>query len=302
MKVIYTTLFLLSCTFLTKAQPVVQNGNNIPPVGFSAPVSIVASPGSIGSPGANQTWDFSSYTLSPAGNLDVVSPPATPIGASFPTANYGFTLAGTYSFYQYTPTEMIMLASQITTPGVGKDYTPNPKTLMKFPFNYQDSYIETYQTVGNTPNSVTVTYDGYGTLITPNKTYTNVIRVKEDYSGTPDYEWYSLNPLMHIAVFDGDVNMLYLLDAVVNDVQDVNSNTSIVMYPNPTNDQVHISVNSSIENQIQVSLLNMIGQNVYSKNENKNQFTLNIDHLPNGIYFMELKSGKMVWKQKIVKQ
>ena len=67
-------LFIYSIFILSHfifAQPVIQNGNNIPSVGFSAAVT-ATSPTSVGDPGANQVWDFSSLSFISAGTLKLL--------------------------------------------------------------------------------------------------------------------------------------------------------------------------------------------------------------------------------------
>ncbi|MCC7233360.1 MAG: T9SS type A sorting domain-containing protein [Bacteroidia bacterium] len=217
-KLLPVILILISSGAFT--QPVMLNGNNLPAAGNSFNVTVASlSPAGVGSAGANQIWDFSSLTFSQAGTIDVISPAASPIGSSFPTANYCMAFSGTYSFFKTSATDMEVQAWRITQPGFGSDYTPDPRTLLIFPFNFNDSVTDSYQKVGGVQNTVTITYDGYGTLITPTATYNDVVRIRADYgNGLVDYQWCTLAPLFWVAVFDHDSNTLTYVDIMSSGV------------------------------------------------------------------------------------
>lgn len=296
-----TLIAMLALSINAFAQPSIQNGNNIPNVGLNAPVSlIVSSSTDITNGGANHTWDFSPYTFSPAGTLNVISPSSAPMGSSFPSANYAFTFGGTYSFFNVGASKMEVLAWTITSAGSGNDYTPNPRTTLKFPFNFNDTEADTWQKVGGSTNTVTLYYDSYGTLITPNGTYTDVVRIRENYgSGSDDYMWYILNPLTLVAIYDHNTTTLYHIAATQNPLSISNlyttSNNKISVYPNPTKDQINFSV------QTNVQLTNVTGQILAVRN---NVNTLDLSVLPTGIYLLTLtdNNGQVTQRNKIVKE
>jgi hypothetical protein len=53
------------------------------------------------------------------------------------------------------------------------------------------------------------------------------------------------------------------------------------MYPNPANDVLNINAKGVIEN---ISIVNMVGQNVLTVSPNETFSRLNINQLPAGIY------------------
>ena len=276
------------------AQPVIVNGDNIPNPGYSAPVSLGTPSAGVGSGGADQIWDFSTVSFTPVGVIDVIDPATSPIGASFPTSNYAYAFAGNYSFFKFSADKMEVLAYVITTPGIGNDYTPNPRTNLIFPFNYLDSATDTWQKTGESPNSVEITYDGYGTLITPTKTYTDVVRVKEDYGGGGiDYQWYILNPLMSIFIYDHNDNLLYNLDAeqITSGLDNVNTRSSVNIFPNPANNKFNIQLTDLIiENKLTLDLLNIYGQLVTQYEITGQNSSFDIQNLPASVYLFQLRN------------
>jgi hypothetical protein len=75
-----------------------------------------------------------------------------------------------------------------------------------------------------------------------------------------------------------------------------NSN-SITIFPNPATSQLNIQSEVEIE---EITLLNAVGQVVFSKQINDKQAILNTSGFNSGIYFVKLKTGKGVFNKKIV--
>ncbi len=291
-------LLIFSVSFLVlsiSAQPVIINGSNVPAPGYTAPVSMAATtlPGSAG---ANQTWDFSALTFSSLGTMNVITPSSSGMASSFPTANYAYTFSGTTSFFEVGATKMEVLAYTITSPGTGNDYSPNPRTMLKFPFSYQDTANDLWQKVGGSVNTVTITYDGYGTLITPTATYTNVVRVKEDYgSGGIDYQWYLTNPLMPIMIFDHNNNYLYYTGAVVTGTSEILSNkVSVNVFPNPSNGKVTFTLSKAEIKSGVISITNSLGQVVSETIINAETSVIEISGLASGIYYYQVSAENSV--------
>ncbi|NUM32755.1 MAG: T9SS type A sorting domain-containing protein [Bacteroidetes bacterium] len=283
------------------AQPVIKNGDNIPAPGLSVHVQF-ATTTVVGNPGTNQTWDFSSLSFTSMGTVDVIAPAASPIGSSFPSCNYALSLAGqnSYSFFQASSDKIEVLAWTISSPGYGNDYSPNPRTILKFPFNYLDSENDTWQKVGGSVNNVTVTYDGYGTLVTPTITYNNVVRVKEDYGGGGiDYQWYILNPLMAVAIFDHNFNRLYHFGATqTTGIADQNNlQMQAGIYPNPAADFVTVT---NIPNGSTIKITDITGKTVYSSVITNEQTIISTTEFVNGVYFIQVESNGSFANRKLV--
>ena len=287
------------------AQPQIPNGSNFPAPGFTAPLSSASVTSAIGNAGANQTWNFSSLSFSPMGTLNVIAPASSPIGSSFPTANHSYSLSGTYSFFNVSATRLECQAYFIASPGAGNDLSPNPITLLKFPFNYLDTETDIWQRVNGTINTVTLTYDGYGTLITPTKTYTNIVRIKEDHGSSIDYRWYSLNPLMFIMTYNNNDNLLYYVDANVTGVlEQRNKEIALNIYPNPSKEKISLQISDyNFSEKLFLTVFSSIGQAVQKFTIDHTKTTVEIENLNAGIYFYQLansagvlKSGKIIFE------
>ncbi|MDR0863524.1 MAG: T9SS type A sorting domain-containing protein [Candidatus Symbiothrix sp.] len=70
---------------------------------------------------------------------------------------------------------------------------------------------------------------------------------------------------------------------------------AISIYPNPTTGKLEIG-NGELKIQ-QISIFNMLGRNVL----NTQQTTLDISHLPTGVYFVQIKTEKGRVTKKVVK-
>ena len=75
-------------------------------------------------------------------------------------------------------------------------------------------------------------------------------------------------------------------------------------YPNPFIDRLHIQLNSLYTEDVNVELINVIGQSVYSVrhkiNEGFNAFHLNVPHhLPSGLYFVKIETKLQMHRMKL---
>ncbi|MBS1643477.1 MAG: T9SS type A sorting domain-containing protein [Bacteroidetes bacterium] len=299
-----TILPIIIClfSFNSFAQPVIQDGNDIPPIGYSAPISFLLSSSSdITNGGANHTWDFSGYGFTVWGtSLLVIDPTAAPMASSFPTSNFAYSATGAYSFFNVSATKMEVQAWNIATAGVGNDYSPNPRTMLKFPFNFNDTVHDTWQKVGGSTNTVTLYYDSYGTLKMPGKTYNNVVRIRENYGGSAnDYIWYTLNPLIQVAIYDHNTTTLYYFGVKEGTGISPTSQTatSIDLFPNPAQDVVLIS---GLPRGSSFELLDMTGRVIYQATAAAGQTQVNTSGFSNGLYMIRVKSKEALINKRFV--
>jgi len=222
-KIIYPTIFSFFLLTTLAAQPVITSNdlfltgsefiiNEVEDVKFDA-----------GPAGPDQIWDFSAAvpdtTLQFTNRL--VPAADVPLSSAFPEANYVWESTNdsmAYSFLKITDSEVEFL-------GFGNEdiyfVYDNPETNLVFPFTYQDQFTDTYRSEIEEEGASIITYgmlestaDAYGTIITPDGTYENVLRVKTestDYdtlsaqgmtfstiSSATDYTWFS--PSEHFLV------------------------------------------------------------------------------------------------------
>jgi hypothetical protein len=75
-------------------------------------------------------------------------------------------------------------------------------------------------------------------------------------------------------------------------------NEMFVLFPNPFTDLVSIST-GNLQGNVRISVINALGQVVFSKQVNETNPTINLSDLPKGIYFVKLSSD--LYPEKIVK-
>jgi hypothetical protein len=88
-----------------------------------------------------------------------------------------------------------------------------------------------------------------------------------------------------------------------NGVNEMAKDYSVAVYPNPASDNVLVSVNGIKENKISWSLENVMGEKIFSgENEVNENFKkqLDVSSLANGIYFFTLQDGEKMVVKKIV--
>jgi hypothetical protein len=314
MKKIITSLgIFLAFAIAAQAQPVIVDGTSMPPVGYSDSIAMITSAMSPGTGGANITWDFSSLAPVVGGMAKVVDPATTPYASTFPTANYVIELTpngvpgSMYEYYNITNTKWEILGSNysITTPG--GDYTPNPKTMMPFPFSFNQSETDAFQKVGSSASSVTITYDGFGTLITPYRINSNVIRIKRDFGGTDFYyDWFTLNPLITVATYDNnEQKFTFLSTSTVNSINDIRSRATSSVYPNPVISRATITLASGVNtsNAATAVITDVTGRIVRLLPVESQAVAFDRAELNGGLYFYSIRDkGTIVSAGKFVIQ
>jgi len=247
----FSVIYLAIFGNISSAQPIITNSNALPAVGtvdtiYISPATVVPGGG-----GAGITWNFSALTLTNGGTITISDPATTSYAATFPTSNFCLKITAGPTAYDYdrkTSTGMETIATGYMGTGTGQNYSTNPRLSIPFPFHYTDAVIDTFQTTTGIPEFQTLTYDGYGTLITPLHTYTNVIRVKEDYGGTDfHYAWYTVNPLILVLNYSNTANNYIYISNMpsVTGLNQANTiKTSVKLYPNPFTDNATLKIDA----------------------------------------------------------
>jgi hypothetical protein len=313
-----TLLFLLTgglCGTMV-AQPVLTASGITPVVGdvYSTVSSAWANPGSAG---ANQTWNLA-LTNSGTSTSTGVTPASSPYAASFPQSTVAFNSGGSWTFNRGTSSAW-QNCGIVNSAGTVLSYS-DFEDMLHFPFTYTNTYTDTWA-VTYVQNSytyyrwgtTTVTADGYGTLTTPDGTFSNVTRVHfyEDYkdsvviASTPyvfsyindEYMWYLNGNHSTIAAvytltpdFAAPFTGGFYMSGVVSGVNDLSALTSLSVAPNPANEQANFTVNLSEGKEVSIALFNSIGEEVgvaftTAGMTGENKITMPVAELPAGIYF-----------------
>lgn len=311
--------FVLMCS-VSLAQPTLTATGVNPVYGdvYSGYTSGYISPGSSG---ANQTWNLASLTGSSGGTATAVAPASTTYGSSFPGSNLSWdnNSSASESFYKTSPTafQFYGIASSTTL----MSYS-NPEDFLRFPFTYNDTYYDTWAVQfvngGYTfyrTGTTTVTADGYGTLITPNGTYNNVLRIHfvqvyQDSAniGGPyivsynndEYMWYKEGVHVQLATLYNLTTSAggpYTGGSYATGSLGVENAplliSSVNLFPNPATDQVTVDFTLTENQAVEIKLFNDLGQQVKISQsvggvQGLNMLQLDVADLPEGIYFAQL--------------
>ena len=243
-----------------------------------------------------------------------VSPPAAPVptlAAADVISMYGETYPNTY-LYDFgsvsgepdldpTSAENKALKYNFEVAGYGAGYAEtNVSTMQYVHFDYFTTNSTNFKFVliSNSP-VVEKSYELDASSIVFN-TWKSVNIPMSYFTGL------GLNPLTWFQYkFDrvaaGNPNIVYIDNVYFTSnnlgVKDFTS-SNIKMYPNPTSTVFTIEANDVIEN---ISLFNVLGQEVLTKSSNSNSVTLDVANLQTGVYVVKSTIGGVISTSRLVK-
>jgi hypothetical protein len=77
------------------------------------------------------------------------------------------------------------------------------------------------------------------------------------------------------------------------------SESAFTIYPNPTSGILNIQ---NQENDFSIQITNNIGQQVYFENCKANKSSIDVQHLPSGIYTLTLETKSKIYTSRVVKE
>jgi hypothetical protein len=311
----FITLFALSFTSFL-AQPTLTSANCNP---FAGDIFTVTTTSSIspGNAGANQTWNLSAMSISGMKTITMSAAVSTPSYSTYYANSNVSSLDGTVTEFYKTNSNSLQgygnyyYASSIVGTIV-TSYT-NPVDYLHLPCNFNDSFTDTYSGsqyhTGGTPptmvsfGSVTVTADGYGTLILPTGTVTNVMRVHTSGIGRDSipnssfgspytydyYEWYvpgTHNAIASVSSGGGSYISNYPTGLNENNLESI----SFELFPVPASEKLTVSLQTS-DNEL--TIFNNLGQKIVIPEQRlgSDKIEINTSQLPNGIYVLKLENN-----------
>lgn len=298
------------------AQPTIQTSDFYPTVGesFSINRGVYVNPG----PGGNNvTWDMSSLN-----STSIAVTNATPANASFPNSTITMETVGETSMYlNLGPTSYAIEGFYNSVNSLLFTYT-DPNVVYQFPLSMSTDFVDNF-TCNYTTNGYdfvrsgthSVEADGYGTLITPSGTYTDVLRLRmiQDYSdynstfGTYDYYaeiyvWVKAgyhNELASVSTLTSSLGNssygLYLEDETSGLSEE--SLSSISIYPNPATDIVHIDSDGASITSLR--LIDLNGNTVLE--EEQSVASIDIQDLPKGVYTLIVTTAEGTSAERLIK-
>jgi hypothetical protein len=274
--------------------------------------------------GANIIWDFSNIIVQQDSLIKYYSIDNT----------FSETLLRSGSLY-YRITSSIFSLAYMPVIGYNTGYG-SPSTIYngnvnitKFliPFSFNDSINQNWQSYDESGTNF-VKADAYGTLILPDTTYENTLRLhtylvdvqtpytNHIYSCSYEYqifEWYTENsqvPIFSVTYTDKfcsdymtedhfpTVTSAYVFEKNVNSNAIQQSNfidNNLVVYPNPTNDFININFNANKSGYYNFEIYDLIGtiqinEGKYYIHSGHNSLKFNIGNLKKGVYIIKYNS------------
>jgi hypothetical protein len=304
MKKQLTMLMLAIIHSIVWGQPTIDNAENftigtILKFQISNPTGVTA-----GNPGANQTWNFSNLIATPDTITEwMVSPSSTSQGYLFPTANQVEKYSdGRFVYVNKTVSENYIVGFVDTTASYPPTFYTDPMLFAKRPLNFRTIVTDTFRIAGSSGiGIVTLNPDAYGTLILPNGTYNNVLRVKitevHPWFNYTVYVWFDGVHNSSLLKIDNQPDVAYLL----SETTEISKTTDPVKYnyyPNPSSN--HILFNA--EETGVLTITNNLGQLALKISIKDKQTYISTENLKAGIYYLTFNTMKQKTSSKLIIQ
>lgn len=290
--------------------------------------------------GADVTWDYSTvgaYTLAPNDN-EVIDRVDSDFASEFPLANYAERFENSVNtFFSNDASGNQVIVHGFVFQELSNDfiikYDSDPLISYKFPMDLGDTYSDPIAGTATVPlagdiaidGNATVTADGTGTLKVGDVTYTNVIRVhttevsegvilgaaaiitRESYVYY-DIDNFNMPVFIHATVLaelglGGDFGFTAVYSKnEITDYVGVNEiakeTTTLSVYPNPATEG--FATITSAEGTELLTVINTLGEVVYTVNNPSVSETISVANLTRGIYFVQSTKAGVVKTLKFV--
>ena len=153
-----------------------------------------------------------------------------------------------HTYLNISSTSMEVVATNV--PSDANTYT-DPKRVLQFPMTFGQSFTDAYANVDG-PASVTWSYTGHGTALSPLGTFTDLAKV---VSTENDMVLWNTTPL-HPLVIDDGTDVLVFVPANVG-IGDHNA-PAVQVYPSPCMDHLHVNAAGTADRRI----VDLQGRNV----------------------------------------
>lgn len=306
MKKIYFTFFGMATCAMALAQPTITSTQINPVIGE---IIQVAQSNYIpdGANGSNITWDFSALSPTATATITMLASDAAHPGTNI-VHDFG---SGTKLYFQNDATGQNSVFQN--TGGTVITFS-DPMKILGFPLSSTTSFVDNFAatfTSGGTPfsrqGSSTFSYEGFGTIITPSGTFTDVIKCRlhqvytDTYSaGTINYDtdahyWYKAGTHYIIASsidFTSDLqNIQYCQYYLSSNLGvDEESFDNFTLYPNPATDVLTLkSDNTELIESVTVFDLTGKVMPVEITQTPFGDTKLNLNELRSGTYLVQLR-------------
>jgi len=318
------TLFMLALIpAILSAQPTITNAENFS-IGTVLTFQQCNSTGvNPGNSGASQTWNFSTLTSLGTTSIEtMVTPASTTHGNLFPTSNLVEQYSnGTFVYVNATVDSSYLVGYVDTTNNLIIHY-PNSLLFALRPITYTNITTDTFSDIFSSPSynfngqgTSTINADGYGTLILPNGTYSNVLRLKITQNETdtilPSHTLSNTNTISYVW-FDGvhtsallkidsthsgtfsSKSVEYLLNETTG-ITELTKNNVFNIYPNPTNGEFTIILQTD---NAEINVTDILGQGIIKTQTRQSTTNLQLEN--NGVYIVYVKTKQGTTARKLI--
>lgn len=91
-----------------------------------------------------------------------------------------------------------------------------------------------------------------------------------------------------------------LLDCVILGVDDTDLSNSVFLYPNPANNKFTVNLGTSLNQDVDITVVNTIGQTVQKVTTSDTQTTVDVGNLNTGIYFVTIATDSQSVTKKLI--
>ncbi len=306
-KLLLCFVFIIGFTGLN-AQITLTGSAHNPQIGDNFTQMIQSNPPSgfnEGPQGAGVTWDFASLTHASTG--DVVIQAAS--SGDFSTSDIFYSQSGTQSYFKTSEGNFTFMGFVSSFSTV--NYTDG-EDQVRFPMNYGDTYSDnasgTVSGFMQADRDVTleVTADAYGTLITPEETYTNAMRVQiirnttDTDNGTPVgtstdsiYYWYTADVRFPVMTYFKSYSEGSFSGSSVNWLKSSSASQekylleTVDIYPNPASK--FLNINGIEADNYQFHVTDNTGKTIPVSTENQR---ISLESLSTGNYILQISDKK----------
>ncbi|MCD4683921.1 MAG: S8 family serine peptidase [Bacteroidales bacterium] len=109
---------------------------------------------------------------------------------------------------------------------------------------------------------------------------------------------------------NGELSDMAIDDIMITEMTNIeslgNSEKNINIYPNPSNGLFTITFSDEIQNDLSIQVFDPLGRAIISEKinseiSNSNSYIIDLSQFSNGIYYLFIKNGDMITKEKIIK-
>jgi hypothetical protein len=276
---------------------------------------------SVGSAGANRTWNLSSLVLDSEYEENLIAKAGTAFAANFPNANLATDDGdGCFSYYKVAPNGVFFQGyrcdanNYMTTTGDGL-----PELALGLSFNQTSTGSSTitnrddFNLVPQTQTiSYSITYDAWGSLTLPgNRVFSQVARQEISYTDGTDTDFY----YVFVNTVNGELIAWYddtfeeweysiTADPGATSRPEPWTHAPARVYPNPVQDVLTVEVPGLGNSQIvELAMINLMGQMLVCESQPAaDVLHLPVTELATGLYHLRIRTGNQETFVKVVKQ